>query len=256
MAVPGWLTRSLADVPAGDDWLSAGERAALTGLRAEKRRADWRLGRWAAKAALAAWSGTSIGEAEIVASDDGAPEAFVDGEPAGAALSLSHRNGRALAVVADVGVAIGCDLEAIEPRSGSFVRTWLAPAERASVLAAGRAGSARLANLLWTAKEAAAKARGEGLRLDVSQAIVSLEWDTSSHGEWRPLGVRWDREGLTAHGWWREEPSWIFAFVSESADPGACPLDWTWSTSGQKRRSTVAPASSWTISPLMPTLIG
>jgi 4'-phosphopantetheinyl transferase len=219
MAVPGWLTRSLADVPAGGDWLSARERAALAGLRAEKRRADWRLGRWAAKAALAAWSGASIAEVEIVASDDGAPEAFVDGERAGATLSLSHRDGRALAVVADVGVAIGCDLEAIEPRSGAFVRTWLAPAERAGVLAAGRAGSARLANLLWTAKEAAAKARGEGLRLDVRRAIVSLEWDTSSHGEWRPLGVRWDREGLTAHGWWREEPSWIFAVVSEWPTP-------------------------------------
>ena len=219
MAVPGWLTRSLADVPAGGDWLSARERAALAGLRAEKRRADWRLGRWAAKAALAARSGASRCELEIVASHNGAPEAFVDGERAAAALSLSHRNGRALVVVAEVGVAIGCDLEAVEPRSGAFVRTWLAPAERANVLAAGPAGGARLANLLWTAKEAAAKVRGEGLRLDVRQAIVSLEWDQSSHREWRPLGVRWEREAVTARGWWREEPGWVFAFVSDLPTP-------------------------------------
>ena len=219
MPAPGWLTRSLADVPAADDWLSARERKALAGLRVERRRADWRLGRWAAKAALAARSGASTGELEIVASHDGAPEAFVGGERAGAALSLSHRNGRALVVVADVGVAIGCDLEVVEPRSGAFVRTWLAPAERANVLAAGRAGRARLANLLWTAKEAAAKVRGEGLRLDVRQAIVSLEWDQSSHREWRPLGVRWDREAVTARGWWREEPGWVFAFVSDPPTP-------------------------------------
>jgi 4'-phosphopantetheinyl transferase len=219
MPAPGWLTRSLNDVPAADDWLSAREREALAGLRAERRRADWRLGRWAAKAALAAYGGASTGELEIVASPDGSPEAFVDGRRAGAALSLSHRNGRALVVVAGVGVAIGCDLEAVESRSGAFLRTWLAPAERASVLAAGRSGGARLANLLWTAKEAAAKARGEGLRLDVRQAIVSLEWGPAADGEWRPLGVRWDREGVTARGWWREEPSWIFAFVSEPPTP-------------------------------------
>ena len=158
-----------------------------------------------------------------MASDDGAPEAFVDGERAGAALSLSHRNGRALAVVADVGVAIGCDLEAVEPRSGAFVRTWLAPAERASVLAAGRAGRARLANLLWTAKEAAAKARREGLRLDVRQAIVSLEWDPSSRrrvaAARRALGPRGsDGARLVARG-----AGLGLRFRERAADPGACP---------------------------------
>ncbi|MGZ5388059.1 MAG: 4'-phosphopantetheinyl transferase family protein, partial [Solirubrobacterales bacterium] len=167
MPAIGWLTRSLADVPEGDDWLGPRERAVLDGLRMEKRRSDWRLGRWAAKEALAAWSGAALSEMEVLAADDGAPEAFVRGERADAALSLSHRRGRALAVVADGGVAIGCDLEVIEPRSGAFVRTWLAPAERESVLAAGEAGGARRANLLWAAKEAAAKARREGLRLDV-----------------------------------------------------------------------------------------
>jgi 4'-phosphopantetheinyl transferase len=224
MPGPGWLTRSLADVPAADDWLSPRERAALAGLRAERRRSDWRLGRWAAKAALAAWSEGSAGEVEIVASEDGAPEAFVDGERAGAALSLSHRNGRALAIVADAGVAIGCDLEAVERRSGAFVRTWLAPDERASVLAAGEAEGAPLANLFWTAKEAAAKARREGLRLDVREAVVSLEGDRPGQGEWRPLRVRWEVEGVTAHGWWRQEPGWVFACVSEPPTPAPARL--------------------------------
>jgi 4'-phosphopantetheinyl transferase len=219
MATPGWLTRSLADVPAADGWLSVRERATLADLHARKRRADWRLGRWAGKAALCAWSGAALAEVEIVASAGGAPQALVSGERAPAELSLSHRDGRALAVVADAGVAIGCDLELAEPRSEAFLSTWLAPAERAIVNSAGSAGRSQLANLIWTAKEAAAKARAEGLRLDVRQAIVSLEWDRSSHGEWRPLGVRWDREGMTAHGWWREEPSWIFAFVSEPPTP-------------------------------------
>jgi 4'-phosphopantetheinyl transferase len=196
MATPGWLTRSLADVPAADGWLSVRERATLADLHAQRRRADWRLGRWAAKAALCAWCGAGLAEVEIVASAGGAPEAVVSGERAPVALSLSHRDGRALAVVADAGVAIGCDLEVVEPRSEAFLSTWLTPAERAIVKSAGSAGRSQLANLIWTAKEAAAKARAEGLRLDVRQAIVSLEWDRSSHGN----GGRSACVG-TARGW-------------------------------------------------------
>jgi 4'-phosphopantetheinyl transferase EntD len=219
MTAPGWLTRSLADVPAADGWLSPRERAVLAGLRAQTRRADWCLGRWAAKAALRAWGGAALGDAEILASAGGAPQAHVDGEPAPAALSLSHRNGRALAVVAEPALAVGCDLETAETRSGAFVRTWLTPDERASLESAGEPGRARLANLIWAAKESAAKARREGLRLDVGRAAVELEWDPSADGEWRSLTVRWNREEVPALGWWREEVGWLFAFVSEPAAP-------------------------------------
>ena len=41
-----------ADVPDGDDWLGPDERAVLAGLRFSRRRADWRLGRFAAKRLL------------------------------------------------------------------------------------------------------------------------------------------------------------------------------------------------------------
>ena len=57
MAGLGWLTRELAEVPPGEDWLSARERRALSRLSVPKRRAEWRLGRWAAKAAVAACLG-------------------------------------------------------------------------------------------------------------------------------------------------------------------------------------------------------
>ena len=50
-----WLEQSDGDVPVGDGWLSAGERATLDRLRIPKRRADWRLGRWTAKCAAAAY---------------------------------------------------------------------------------------------------------------------------------------------------------------------------------------------------------
>jgi 4'-phosphopantetheinyl transferase len=217
MTAPGWLTRSLADVPGGDDWLTPRERATLAELVAEKRRTDWRLGRWTAKAALAAWSGADAGEFEVLASADGAPEALIGAHAAPAALSLSHRSERALAVVGDPAVSIGCDLEVVEPRSGAFVRTWLAPAERSRLESDGEAGRARDANLIWCAKEAAAKTRREGLRLDVRDAVV--EWEPAGDGEWRPLTVRWGREGITTHGWWRSEPGWVFTVISERATP-------------------------------------
>ena len=76
-------------------------------------------------------------------------------------------------MVGEADTALGCDLELIEPRSRAFVNDWLAPAERALVAAAGAGRRDLVANLLWTGKEAAAKVRREGLRLDVRDAVVA-----------------------------------------------------------------------------------
>jgi len=219
MTSPGWLTRSLADVPTDDGWLGAREVEVLAGLRFEKRRTDWRLGRFASKAAVAIWLGVSPGRVEIAAAPDGAPEAWLDGRRAPASLSLSHRAGRALAVVGEADTALGCDLELVEPRSRAFLDDWLAPSERGLAAAAG-ARRDIVANLLWTAKEAAAKARREGLRLDVRQAVAEPEGLGSTTPDWRRLAVVWGDGGGRAAGWWRAEPSWVMAVVGEPA-PGA-----------------------------------
>lgn len=50
-----WLEHRAEDVPPMDDWLSAGETVSLNGFRFAKRRADWRLGRWTAKHAVASF---------------------------------------------------------------------------------------------------------------------------------------------------------------------------------------------------------
>jgi 4'-phosphopantetheinyl transferase len=218
MTSPGWLTRSFADVPADDGWLGSGEAEVLAGLWVEKRRADWRLGRFAAKAAVAVWLGVHPAEVEIQAAPDGAPEAWLEGRPAGVCLSLSHRAGRALAVVGEAGAALGCDLEVIEPRSQAFVNDWLAPPERALV---ARAGGRRdlVANLLWTVKEAAAKGRREGLRLDVRDAVADIDGLDAAIPGWRRLAVTWADGGRRAEGWWRAEPGWVMAVAGDSA-PG------------------------------------
>jgi 4'-phosphopantetheinyl transferase len=199
MVTPGWLTRSLADVPDGDAWLGAAERIVAAGLRG-KRLEDWRLGRWTAKAAVGAWLGVETGRVEILAAPDGAPEAWLDGRRAPLSVSLSHRAGRALAAVAPAPATIGCDLELVEPRSDAFIREWL---------------TADAANLLWTAKEAAAKVRREGLRLDVRRAAVELGRAGSG---WRPLAVTWP-EGDPTSGWWSEGSGWVMAIAGAPA-PG------------------------------------
>jgi len=220
MRAPGWLTRDLADVPAEDDWLGEAERAVLSGLHVPKRRRDWRLGRWTAKAAVGAFGELPARSVEVLAASDGAPEAWIDGAPVGVSLSLSHRADRALAVVWEAPGAIGCDLELIQARSAAFVREWLAPAERALVEAAPPQDRDRLVNLLWTAKEAASKARRQGLRLDLRNAVTELVG--GNHGnavtrQWEPLRVSWaDAPGSTA-GWWRHEPGWVIVIAGEPA---------------------------------------
>ena len=134
MGAPGWLSRHAADVPPGDDWLCDAERRVQRGLRLQRRREDWRLGRWTAKCAVGAWLGIQPERIAALRGPGGAPEAWLDGSPLPVSLSISHRAGHALAVVGPASVAVGCDLELIEPRSGAFVREWLSPAEQRLVV--------------------------------------------------------------------------------------------------------------------------
>ncbi len=200
------------DVPDDDAWLGPRERAVLAGLHVAKRRADWRLGRWAAKRALLGTAAVGPGAVdpaavELLAAPDGAPEAWVGGERLAVTVSWSHRAGRAVAAVAGPGVVVGVDLEVLEPRSAAFLAEWFSAAERAWV---GDDVVLR-ANLLWTAKEAAAKVRREGLRLDVRSLVVTVpgapEAPASAAGaraEWAPVSVA-EPASVGAgplRGWW------------------------------------------------------
>ena len=217
-----WLTASAAEVPPDDGWLGPAERDVLAGLRVDKRRADWRLGRWAAKHVVAQAQGIPAERVEILAAADGAPEAWLGGRPLEVSVSLSHRGGRAIAATAPGPVVIGCDLELVEPRSPAFIRQWLPAAEQALLASVEGAERARLANLLWCAREAAAKVRREGLRLDVRRAEVELDGVCAAApaawapGRWRPMRVLWE-DAEPAAGWWRREPGWVMAIAGTPA---------------------------------------
>jgi 4'-phosphopantetheinyl transferase len=224
-----WLEQVEADVPVGNDWLSAPELACLSRLRFPKRRADWRLGRWTAKCILADYLKISpvpkfLATIELHSSASGAPEVFLENNPSPVVISLSHRAGIAACAVAPSGGALGCDLEMIEPRSDAFVADYFTAEEQSYVAQAPAADRFRLLALLWSAKESALKALRAGLRLDTRSVIVGPidvprdreEVDADDGKDqtlaggpqsdlrcWCPLQVR-HTDGQTFHGWWQQ----------------------------------------------------
>jgi len=239
-----WLEQTEADVPPENDWLGPSEAVQLDGLRFAKRRADWRLGRWTAKRALAAYLNMSgdghetLAGIEIRPAASGAPEVFLANRPAALAISLSHRAPTAICAVMPAGGALGCDLEEIEPHSDAFLADYFTTEEQALVARTLPANRPRLLALLWSGKESALKALHVGLRLDTRSVIVSpsswlngLESQAKEEveraenpalasppsyesGSWFPLRVRYTK-GQIFHGWWLSTGSLVRTLVAD-----------------------------------------
>lgn len=219
-----WFEQSLADVSAEDDWLGPWERSHVVTLRFPQRRADWRLGRWTAKHAVACdlnlpHNAENLACIEIRPAASGAPEVFLGNEPVNLAISISHRGGIAACAVATGGSMLGCDLEMIEPRSDAFVADYFTAEEQEVVRQAGTADRFTLIALIWSAKESALKALHAGLRIDTRSLSVALDdLDNAVHEvrprapdslgalphslqPWRPLRVSYMLHSVF-HGWW------------------------------------------------------
>ena len=211
-----WLEQAEADVPTNNQWLSAGELTRLAGLRFAKRRAEWRLGRWTAKRAVASYLNLPVDvhrlqDIEIQPALSGAPEVVLFNERAALSISLSHRAGRALCVVGLSAASLGCDLEVVESRDISFLTDFFTADEQELVARAPADERPRLATLLWSAKESALKALQVGLRLDTTSLDVSTreraaqragDSQPDAFADWSPLLVR-RVGGQTLYGWWR-----------------------------------------------------
>jgi 4'-phosphopantetheinyl transferase len=213
-----WLEQSKADAPTGNDWLSDRETYLLDSLRFARRRADWRLGRWAAKRAVSIWLRSPqfhshLTKIEIRGASSGAPCVFVENAPAPIAISLSHRDGRALCALAQAGVELGCDLEEIEPHGDAFVADYFTPEEQEFVAHRPIIDRDAAVALLWSAKEAALKAMREGLRFDTRSVAVQLLGVTFDAGGWHPLKAT-HRSGQIFHGWWQTEDKMVRVIVA------------------------------------------
>jgi 4'-phosphopantetheinyl transferase len=222
-----WLEQTDSDLPPANDWLSASDAARMNALHIAKRRADWRLGRWTSKRAVAACLNLSahpraLAAIEIRPADSGAPEAFVANQPAAVTISLSHRDGVAACTVALSRVELGCDLETIEARSDTFIADYFTTEEQELIVRAPLVDRYRLTALLWSAKESALKALHTGLRLDTRSVSASPVDAVRCRGQkrpgcpqdlaltlgapagpnsWRPLHVHY--EGQIFQGWWQ-----------------------------------------------------
>jgi 4'-phosphopantetheinyl transferase len=210
----GWLLAASGEVPEDDGWLGPAEREHVGTLPLPWRRESWRLGRWAARQAIAAFLGGTPGAIEIRNAADGAPEALLAGRPAPVVLSFSHRAGRAACAVATAGTALGCDLELIEPRSEGFVRDFFTTAELDLIENAEPADRPLLANLVWSAKESVLKALRTGLRADTRSVEVSL--GRREGGDWSPFTAICVDSGRIFNGWWRQEGDLV---ITVTADP-------------------------------------
>jgi len=212
-----WLEQTAADLPDRDDWLSPDEAVLLSRMRFAKRRADWKLGRWTAKRAAAAYLNLPhhplrLREIEVRPAQSGAPELFLGKVPAPITISISHRAGIAVCAIAAGDVALGCDLEFVELRSSNFVEDYFTNEERELISRQPEEDRPRFSTLLWSAKESALKALREGLRLDTRQVAVTVgnptdQGDTTGEqpcelSSWEPLQVRCAR-GEVLQGWWR-----------------------------------------------------
>jgi 4'-phosphopantetheinyl transferase len=208
-----WCRAVAGDVPSHDLWLRPEERSVLAGLVVDKRRGDWRLGRWTAKGLVAAVLDVPMARVDVRAADDGAPDALVDGAPSELSLSLSHRDGVAVAAVAPHPTVVGIDVETLETRSDAFVRDWLSDEEKATLPSAGTARDVRVL-CSWTGKEASAKVLRGGLRLAVQHAVV-IPSQPAGGARWSPLRVTWTREQLEHRGWWRVDDRSVIAIVTD-----------------------------------------
>jgi len=219
---PVHVARAAAvEVPAGTAWLTETESRVYDGLRFERRAADWRLGRWVAKRALAAALGLDPDrprDIEVLASPGGAPTARVlrgnVGQPV--SVSLSHSGGFGFAAAAVGTVGLGCDVEAVEARSEAFVADYFTANERAWIEDGSNTRDLR-ANLLWSAKESALKALGEGLRMDTRSVEAEVEPvpGAGESTEWNVLSVAVP-DGRVFPGFWRALDGRVWTLAAEA----------------------------------------
>ena len=225
-----WIEQTESDVPPGNEWLSGNENVLLEGLHVAKRRADWRLGRWTAKCAVAAYlklrvPPAGMAEIEISARASGAPQVMLPTGPAPAEISLSHRGGVAMCAVAGPEAEIGCDLEIVEPHSPAFIRDYFTDEEQMEIARAAASDQPSFVAALWSAKESALKALQEGLRLDTRSASVRLHEWAGEVDRWYPLQVDCER-GEVFHGWWQRVGNVVRTMVArpEPAMPILLPM--------------------------------
>ena len=175
-------------IPGLETHLAPAELDYVRGVPTAKRRAEYLLGRYAAKSALAAWLPAPPASLARLAIRPGAFQQPVVDLP-GAAVTLAHSRDLALAAAHDVGHPLGIDLEHLAPAHLPVLASQLSPADLLPALD-GHPDALARHTLTWVVMEALAKALRCGLTCPVellAPAAVTAHADHSL-GAFRNFG--------------------------------------------------------------------
>ncbi|MEI7645599.1 MAG: 4'-phosphopantetheinyl transferase superfamily protein [Chloroflexales bacterium] len=239
-----WLTVERGDCPPPEGVLGPEELAYYAGLRTEKRKHDWLLGRTAAKRLVLRQLGVRgaalpLAAIRVVSEIDGSPRVVPAGlaladlalcaELASLSISISHTEGRSLCAIRaaksvaggrlPVAAALGADIERILPRGRGFAVAYYTPAELALLGATPIERYDTLSTAIWSAKEALLKFTRHGLRVD-TRTVTCLPAPPERDG-WAPVAITTELTGVPVVGWWRVYGECVITIAASVGRAGA-----------------------------------
>jgi 4'-phosphopantetheinyl transferase len=122
-------------------------------------------------------------------------------------------------------MSIGCDVETVEDRDGTFVDDFFTAEEAAFVRSVEPPARPLAATLIWSAKESSLKVSKKGLSRDTRSVTVRV-WDPSLRANaegWDRLEVECLEPASGFWGWWRTESGKVFTIVVDGAPIGCEP---------------------------------
>ena len=177
------------------EWLGPAEREAFDRIRPADARRDWLAAHALARLFLSERTGAEPSRVPL-RFPPGEPPRLADGRRGGGLqLSISHAAGSALCAVSE-GTPVGADVESADnlgPDPLQLARVACSPRENADLEAAPDSERAARLLVLWTAKEAVAKAAGTGLRLAPSDIRILPSAGRAPADRGRPWTVAWIR---------------------------------------------------------------
>ncbi len=227
-----WLVQKLNDCPqlaqgrSLAEMLSPAELEHYLTLKTDKRRSDWLLGRWTVKRLVLGTLNAGIDHLpmpliSVERSVSGAPYVICE-RLSSLSISISHSAGHALcALVEAANVALGIDIEFVQPRSPAFLKDFFTLQERSFIASVPDDVRDVAVNAIWSAKESVLKAFQVGLKVDSRCISCELEF-FADFTEWMPFRIEFhDRTLLESdeiiQGWWRCDSGFVMTMAVGSA---------------------------------------
>lgn len=229
-----WLIQTDRNIVlAPQEWLSTAEQEQYAAFRFDKRKRDWTRGRWTAKQLIqrvirrTQARSLPLNDIEILNDPAGVPWAKIEGQRLPLTLSLSHSQDHAFGAVRlwdpKMGMHLGCDIESIEARDTNLFRDYFTQAEQDIVEHTLPPQRDAVNTLIWSAKEAALKAIGLGLKLDTRAVSCLVEFEGQDAEQWQRFQIALDEARLERHvaplqGWWRKHDDFMVTLVGDALD--------------------------------------